>query len=295
MINQQESMTAKLCAFTRAWHSNKAKDKIYDDYLAYDLMGKEEYEYVYRSIQEDFKTDPTVYAKKDVEHFVNTYLTPIVLPRVKFIKERLTKFQETHKHIQYVICGAGSDTFSFRNSNPNIEVFEVDHPVTQFYKRKRIAELEWNIPNNVHFVPVDFQKDKLSEKLLEHGFAIEKPTFFSILGVTYYLTLPVFTDTLQQIATISSKDSMVAFDFPQKQEKKSRLMEELEDMTHRLGETMQGGYTCNEIQQVLQTLGFVTDALLSPDRIQKLYLTNQDDAVHAFDAIHFLSAIQQKL
>ena len=46
MINMQESITAKLCSFARAYHSNFVREKIFDDYLAFDIMGKEEYENV---------------------------------------------------------------------------------------------------------------------------------------------------------------------------------------------------------------------------------------------------------
>ena len=57
MIQNQESYTAKLCAFARAWHSNTARQKIFDDYLAYDMMGKEEFDEIGQLIQNDFEPD----------------------------------------------------------------------------------------------------------------------------------------------------------------------------------------------------------------------------------------------
>lgn len=54
MINERESITAKICAFVRAWHSNKEKHKIYDDYLAFDMLGKDEYEEIYSMINSGF-------------------------------------------------------------------------------------------------------------------------------------------------------------------------------------------------------------------------------------------------
>ena len=57
MIQNQESQTAKLCAFARAWHSNTARQKIFDDYLAYDLMGWESYEYMKKTIQKIIQTE----------------------------------------------------------------------------------------------------------------------------------------------------------------------------------------------------------------------------------------------
>ena len=162
MIAEQESITAKLCAFTRAWHSNKSKHKVFDDYLAYDLMGKDEYENIQQYIQEailkqlfgDYEDEI-----KNVEEVIKEYIAPIVLSRIYFTESLLTTFAEENGPIQYVICGAGYDTFSWRNTNEDITIFEIDHPDTQRYKMKKIEELEWNIPNNVHFVSVDFEKE----------------------------------------------------------------------------------------------------------------------------------------
>ena len=57
MIAAQESITAKLCSFARAYHSNTGRKKIFDDYLAYDLMGKEEFEEIGQLIQNDFEPE----------------------------------------------------------------------------------------------------------------------------------------------------------------------------------------------------------------------------------------------
>ena len=68
-----------------------------------------------------------------------------------------------HDKCQYVICGAGMDTFAFRNDDPKIKIYELDHPDTGRYKRERIRELEWNIPKNLVFVPIDFSKEDMTE------------------------------------------------------------------------------------------------------------------------------------
>ena len=78
MIQDQESYTAKLCAFARAWHSNTARQKIFDDYLAYDLMGWEAYETIKKQISSDW-TDGT---RDDFVRFINQYFAPIPLEQV---------------------------------------------------------------------------------------------------------------------------------------------------------------------------------------------------------------------
>ncbi len=83
------------------------------------------------------------------------------------------------------------DTFAFRRPDlmERLEVFEVDHPVTQKFKLHRLAELGWQLPAKLHFIPIDFTKESLKTVLLSSSFY--DPTvksFFSWLGVTSYLT-----------------------------------------------------------------------------------------------------------
>ncbi len=285
MVQNQESYTAKLCAFARAWHSNTARQKIFDDFLAYDLMGWESYESIKRQIAADF-TNGT---RDDFSRFINQYFAPIPLARLRFTESRLHKFAE-NEPVQYVVCGAGADSFSFRNSNPNIEVFEVDHPDTQRYKRERIRTLEWNVPKNVHFVPVDFEKETMIGGMLNAGFSTQKRTFFSILGVSYYLTLPVFSNTLEQIASLSSLGSVVSFDFPLKEGNFPPRVAELEQITEDLGESMRGGFTYGEISRTLYALGFQIDTYYPPEKVQEHYFKDRSDGMRAWENVSLLSA-----
>ena len=218
MINDTESVTAKICSFVRAYHSNFEKEKIFDDYLAFDLMGRDEYEEVGQLIEHEYrkdKYDPAYFFKgARIKDTLNKYFSPIPLSRAAYAEKELWRFAYDRGECQYVICGAGMDTFSFRNDNPNIKVFEIDHPDTQRYKLQKIKKLEWIIPENVHFVSVDFSKDDMAEKLIEAGYDPKLPSFFAIMGVTYYLTLPVFEETIKSIGEISSFGSKVVFDYP---------------------------------------------------------------------------------
>jgi methyltransferase (TIGR00027 family) len=285
MIDRQESITAKLCSFVRGYHSNFIRDKIADDYLAYDLMGKEEYRRIKRFITSRYCGD----SEARFRSFIDTYFAPIPLARQKFTEERLARFARDGK-CQYVICGAGADTFSFRNDNEDIEVFEVDHPDTQRFKSDRIQMLEWNIPHNVHFVPVDFNKETMIQGLEKAGFDRGKKTFFSILGVSYYLTLPVLTSTLEQIAELSALGSILAFDFPLKEGTFPPRVAELEKITEDLGEPMRGGFTYGEISRALYALGFQIDTYYPPEKVQEYYFQNREDGLRAWENVCLLSA-----
>lgn len=115
---------------------------------------------------------------------------------------------------QYVILGAGLDTFAYRNpySEVQLRVFEVDHPATQAWKRKRLAAGGIEIPRSLAYAPVDFEKQALADGLAAAGFDPERVTFFSWLGVTPYLTQPAMDATLKFIAACA-KGSGVVFDY----------------------------------------------------------------------------------
>lgn len=297
MIDTQESITAKLCSFARAYHSNFGRQKIFDDYLAYDLMGKEEYEEIGQLIENDFEisafdTNRTfngalVYPKLD------RYITPIPLSRIAFAENELNRFVRENGRCQYVICGAGMDTFAFRNENPDIQIFELDHPDTQRYKLDKIKGLEWNVPENVRHVPIDFSTDDMTEVLKNAGFDENVPAFFAILGVTYYLTLPVFEQTIEKISRISGIGNRLVFDFPDEttfDENGAERVYHLTQITAKLGETMQHGFFVSEIRQALLRHGFSIDIHETPETIQKRFFEDRADGQTAFENIHFILA-----
>lgn len=297
MIDDMESVTAKLCSFARAYHSNHEKNKIFDDYLAYDLMGKEEYEQIGQLIEHDYKEalfDPAyAFSGARIRLNLNKYISPIPLSRAAFAERELARFAWERGECQYVICGAGMDTFAFRNENPKIKIFEIDHPDTQRYKLERIRQLEWNIPGNVHYVAVDFSKDDMAAELTKAGYDSAAPSFFAILGVTYYLTLPVFEETLERISAISSFGSKVVFDFPDDttfREDTPERVRTLSGITESLGEPMKHGYSAPEVSEALERHGFITDEHASPEKIQRRFFDGRTDGQRAYENIHFILA-----
>lgn len=301
MITAQESITAKLCSFARAYHSNIGRKKIFDDYLAYDLMGKDEFEEIGRLILNDFepytKEDDAEFTSEQIYPKLNRYIAPIPLSRIAFAEDKLLNFAEKYPECQYVICGAGMDTFAFRNEASYIRIFELDHPDTGRYKRERIKEIEWNIPNNLTFVPIDFSKDNMTDVLLSAGYNPDVPTFFAILGVSYYLTLPVFEQTIREISRLCRAEREVVFDYPDETtlaDQSSERVHTLAEITERLGEKMLHGYSFSEINSVLDKYGFEIKSHETPQMIQQHYFENRDDGIKAFENIHFMLAYKQK-
>lgn len=297
MVELQESTTAKLCSFARAFHSNFERNKIFDDYLAYDMMGKEQYEEIGQLIENQYRFelfDPDRGFKKDqIYQELIHCIAPIPLSRIAFAEQKLQAFAQIHKNCQYVICGAGMDTFSFRNDHSAIQVFELDHPDTQRYKLQRIEELEWRIPDNVHYVAVDFSTDDMKDALYNSKFDPNLPTFFSILGVAYYLSLSVFEQTIRQIASISSGGSEIAFDYPDEttfQKSNVPRVKYLSEITSKLGEPMVQGFSLQDMKYVLLRNSFTIEKHMTPEKIQKEYFANRSDQQCAFENIHFILA-----
>ena len=182
---------------------------------------------------------------------------------------------------------------AFRNGNPEIRIFELDHPDTQRYKLERIRDLEWNIPENVRHVPIDFSTDDMNEVLERAGFDRKLPTFFSILGVLYYLTLPVFEQTLEMISGISENGNQVVFDFPDENtfsRENARRAYDLAKITDKLGEPMKHGFRVSEIRQALAGNRFTVVRHETPESIQKTYFDERTDGQTAYENIHFILA-----
>ena len=114
---------------------------------------------------------------------------------------------------QAVILGAGLDTFALRNPRceRDLRVFEVDHPATQAWKRRRLAEATLAIPASLTFVPVDLETQDLGAALAGAGFQPDRPAFFQWLGVVPYLPRAAITATLQLIASVPGSE--VVFDY----------------------------------------------------------------------------------
>ena len=115
---------------------------------------------------------------------------------------------------QYVVLGAGLDTFAYRNPHPpeRLRVFEVDMPATQAWKREMLGRTKIEPPASLTFVPVDFETQSLPEQLRAAGFRENEPAFFSWLGVTMYLTRDAVMGTLRYVAQRPA-GSGVTFDY----------------------------------------------------------------------------------
>ena len=116
---------------------------------------------------------------------------------------------------QLVILGAGYDSRAYRieGLRGKVKVFEVDHPVTQEAKMKRLKRLLGSLPGHVVYVPIDFDKEKLDGRLLESGYDRNSKTLFIWEGVTLYISAEAVDETLAFVVNSSGEGSSIIFDY----------------------------------------------------------------------------------
>ncbi|MCR5536393.1 MAG: class I SAM-dependent methyltransferase [Succinivibrio sp.] len=281
MQSDTGSYTAKICAWVRATHSRTTQERIFNDSLAGTLIGRQTATEVIRLIKTTDADHQPAFDELSAEFF------PIPLSRSAWAEGELHIFAEGKKQVQYVILGAGLDTFAWRNQQHNIKTFEVDHPFTQRQKLNRLAALRWNIRKAV-FVAVDFAQDVLQERLMKEGFDPTLPTVFTILGVSYYLEFNTFLKTMQAIAGLMQAPTRVLFDF-QDGSCDSRSLK-LSSFTASLGEPMAGWYEVTALKGQLRQLGYHGIFHLTPATIAERYFRQRHDGLKAYQTVHFIKA-----
>jgi methyltransferase (TIGR00027 family) len=190
------------------------------------------------------------------------------------------------------------DTFAFRQPEmmEKLEVFEVDHPATQEFKLHRLAELEWERPARLHFISIDFTKESLVTALISaSSYDSKTKTFFSWLGVTYFLTRDEVFTTLRSIAEVAPAGSIIVFDYLNIDafipEKMSLKMQESLEFLRNIGEPMITGFNPSTLDEDLSSLGFSLQENLSPANIEERYFQGRTDGYHAQEHGYFACAV----
>ena len=183
---------------------------------------------------------------------------------------------------QYVVLGAGLDTFAYRNQYPDhmLRVFEVDHPATQAWKRARLREMGISLPQSLTFASVDFERQSLADELARAGFRRDRPAFLSWLGVTMYLTEPAVMGTLGHIASLPA-GSEVEFDFtlPESSlsEAERRRRAVAAEHVARQGEPWITFFEPDALGRKLRAAGFSQAVHLGPQDAYQAYFAGRSD------------------
>jgi methyltransferase (TIGR00027 family) len=184
-----------------------------------------------------------------------------VVARSRYAEEMLARAVASGV-TQYVVLGAGLDTFAHRNPYPELRVFEVDHPATQRWKRELLRDANLPEPQRLSYVPVDFERQTLATELLNAGFDPVATTFFSWLGVVSYIMLDAFRATIRFLVG-QPAGSAVVLDYERPRAVLPHLEQlERDSRSHRaglVGENFKLFFTPKEIAAELKAFGGLED------------------------------------
>jgi methyltransferase (TIGR00027 family) len=264
MENGRPSKTALRVAIRRATHQVLDRPPILADPIAGPLLGAA------------FAVD-----REREMHPVARSFRAFMAARSRFVEDRLAEAIAAGV-AQYVVLGAGLDTFAWRNPFPPLRVFEVDFPATQEWKKSLLAAAGIGSPANLTFVPLDFERKALSEGLLEAGLDACAAAFFGWLGVVPYLTLDAFRSTLAAIAALPA-GSAVAFDFALSPEALSPIrrtfFDALAARVAAAGEPFRLFFTPEQLAGELRNAGFSRVEEIDSEKLNELYFRGRSDGL----------------
>ena len=282
MKKDRPSATAQRVAMRRAAHQLLDDPKVFDDPVALRIIGKES--------ASALQADPHQFEATPL----SPYLRAFMAARSRYAEDELAAGVRRGVR-QYVILGAGLDTFAYRNPHPEgvLRVFEVDHPATQTWKRARLEEVGITCPADLTFAPVDFETQTLAEGLRGAGHDPGKCTFFSWLGVTEYLTTEAVMATLHFIAS-APVGSGVAFDYmilpslltPAQRSRFDALARRVASA----GEPWQACFDPGLLTRDLRAMGFGYVEDRGPEEINARYFKDRKDGLRVGSLSHVMNA-----
>jgi methyltransferase (TIGR00027 family) len=261
--NQAASQTALGTAYLRAAHQLlDGEPRLLDDPIAVTLLGSDAWGRIQANAQ---------YYRSPMAESLRAH----VVLRSRFAEDRLA--EATSGGItQYILLGAGLDTFAFRQPQwaQSLRILEVDHLQTQLLKRQLMDAAGLPIPANVSYLHVDFERESLQEGLSRHGVPLDEPTFFSWLGVTMYLREPAIDTVLRFVAGFPS-GSEIVLTFAQPPDDTTDGMAQLAVRTAAMNEPMITFFTPAAMEIKLRRSGFSGIDFLSPKEAEIRYFSQR--------------------
>ena len=241
------NMTAKVSCFARAYHHMNNSEWIFKDDIAKMILGDEDYLSISDNMAKGiqfFSPGFTGDESEALRFIADHQLSPSVLGRSAFCERHLMN-EVVLACKQYVMFAAGYDTFSFRNTNKKLKIFELDLPDMIADKKKRAESCGLVYPDNALLLPCDLAGDDWISSILDNGFQRTAKSFGSLLGISYYLTKDDFKKLIGRISSVFTYSSAICIDYPaETQGEESKKNRQLADAA---GEKMQAKYSYEEI------------------------------------------------
>jgi methyltransferase (TIGR00027 family) len=270
MYDARPSRTALRVAIRRAAHQILDRPVVFDDPFAQRIIGAD----AAAKLKAGLGEQSGVAARS---------LRAFLVVRSRFAEDELARAVKDGVR-QYLLLGAGLDTFAYRNPHAasGLRVFEVDHPATQAWKREQLRAAEIAVPSGEIFVPVDFEKETLAEGLRRAGFSTGEKAFFAWLGVAPYLTEKAFAETLEFIASMPP-GSGVVFDYAVPRKSLSFverfIFDRISARVAAAGEPFQLFLNPKELAERLRRIGFEHLEDLGVEDLNSRYFQSRSDGL----------------
>ena len=272
MRDDQPSRTAQRVALRRAAHQLLDVPVVFADPLAVDILGPE--------AAAALRRNPRAHEGGPLAPYLRAFLAV----RSRVAEEALAEAVANGVR-QYVILGAGLDTFAYRSPfGPGaLRVFEVDHPSTQEAKRRALAAGGIAIPRDLVYVPLDFATQSLAARLEESGFDAGAGAMFSWLGVTPYLEPAAVMATLRDIAGAARRGGGVVFDYAIPRRtltfRQKLVFDAMAARVAAAGEPWVGFFEPAPLAASLRELGFAEVSDLDGEALNRRYFADRADGL----------------
>jgi methyltransferase (TIGR00027 family) len=279
----EPSRSALTVASLRAVHQLLDEPLVFPDPIALPLLGA--------PAEAALRADPFV-----LNDPMSRGLRAALVVRSRFVEDELARCVAAGVR-QYVLLGAGLDTFAYRNSysDEDLRVFEVDHPGTQRWKQQLLAEASIGVPPSLTFVSVDFERDDLGGALRQAGFRADQAACVSWMGVTMYLTADAVLRTLRTVAGFAA-GSCLCFDYRVPATMLNPIERVVSDVMGQqvaaLGEPWRSTFDPTQLQSQLLELGFSSAESATADDLNMRYFARRKDGLRTGGSVRIICAMK---
>ena len=280
MEDHQPSRTAQGAALHRAAHQLLDTPPVFTDPFALKIIGREA-ESELRAALIRIRTE-------------RAGLRAFIAARSRFSEDTLAEAVAEGVR-QYVLLGAGLDTFAYRAAKafPGLSVFEVDHPATQGWKRERLAEAGITVPDVLTYAPVNFETETMAAGLARAGFDAKAPAVFAWLGVVPYLTREAIMATLGFIADLP-RGTTVTFDYGEPPSERdvaaTAAHREMAERVAASGEPFRSFFKAEDLKRDMAALGFSIVEDFDAATLNTRYFSGREDDLRLRGGGHLMRA-----
>jgi methyltransferase (TIGR00027 family) len=288
------SATALICAIVRAAHLSWDKPpKIFEDTLAQQLSGCES-EAALKAQIDQLDAEVARTTNPDFALTLRRSVTTAVVTRSRYLEDEVDEAVRRGVS-QYVILGAGLDSFAYRRTElaKVLHIFEVDHPATQAWKRARLRAAGVELPANLSLVPVDFERESLIDNLRMSGYHTDWPGLFSWLGVTMYLSTDAIFGTLRAVAALAPGTEIIfEYTVPKDlvDEETQKMLAVVLPAAQARGEPQTSFFDPAKLAEQVRKIGFAEVSDFGPDGAEARYFNGRTDGLRPTPLNHYMRA-----